>query len=73
MEKTQKHIIVTQINSGEIDKEDGEMALIFTASNAPDEDNGMYVRIISWDENKKHTEFNSFVGRKIKITIETID
>jgi len=46
--------------------------LIFTASK-DDLDNGMFVRVCSWDENKNHEDFKKFVGRRIKITIETID
>ena len=66
------HIIDCHFNSDEIDTEDGGQAKIFTISE-DDLDNGMFVRICSWDKNGKHDEFNKFVGRKIKITIETIE
>lgn len=67
----EKHIIDCYFNSDDIDVEDSGCAKIFTV--ADDLDTGMFVRICSWDENKRHEEFNRFVGRKIKITIETID
>jgi hypothetical protein len=35
--------------------------------------NGMYARIISWDTTKKHPDMKQFMGRKIRVTIETID
>jgi hypothetical protein len=66
------HIIDCYFNSDEIDIEDGGQAKIFTASK-DDLDNGMFVRVCSWDENKNHEDFKKFVGRRIKITIETID
>jgi len=66
------HIIDCYFNSDEIDTEDGGQAKIFTASK-DDLDNGVFVRICSWDENKNHEDFKKFVGRRIKITIETID
>ena len=66
------HIIDCYFNSDEIDTEDGGQAKIFTASE-DDLDNGMFVRVCSWDEDVEHSEFNKFVGRRIKITIETID
>ena len=47
--------------------------LITYLTEQSDDDNGMFIRIQSWDENKKHKEFKTFMGRKVKITIETID
>jgi hypothetical protein len=72
---------VKKIIEGKIDKEntnteDGGQAVITTMEfrdTPEDEDNGMFVRIQSWDENCKHEEFKKFEGRKIRITIETID
>ncbi len=58
------------------DVEDNGQALITTIDfrdTSEDEDNGMFVRIQSWDEKCQHTEFKKFEGRKIRITIETID
>lgn len=65
----------TKINEKEVATEDGGMAKIFTAEdeNSKENDNGMFVAIKSWDDSKTHPEFNQFVGRKIRITIETID
>lgn len=41
--------------------------------NPEENENGMYVRVQSWCEDKKHEEFSMFEGRKVKITIETVD
>jgi len=74
MEEKAKHVIETTLNQSEIDSEDGGQALIFTTSREKDDDEmqGMFVRIQSWDEIRDHEEFNKFVGKKIRITIEEI-
>jgi hypothetical protein len=33
----------------------------------------MFVRLQSWDDDKKHVEIRKFIGRKVKITVETVD
>ena len=71
--KKEIHIIEETLHFGEMDKEDGGQFNGFTVNNAPAEDNGMFVKLCSWDDNMEHTELNKFVGRKVRITIETID
>jgi len=71
--KEEKHIIVCTLKERDVDTEDGGQAKIFSTSLNEDEDNGMFVKVCSWDENNNHDEFNKFIGRKIKITIETIE
>lgn len=59
-----------------VDKEDDGQALIATIDNTPEEESGeagLFVRLQSWDSKKEHTDFNKFFGRKIRVTIETID
>lgn len=82
-----KHKVIVQGNlaiTGNLDMnvevEDGGQAIIATASldkNGKEEDEfnnkGVYARIISWDNDKEHKEMAKFLGRKIKVTIETID
>lgn len=68
----EKYIIKCYFDPEEIEVEDGGQAKIFAADNPTMEDNGMYVRLISWDEHKLHTDFNKFVGKKIRITIEEL-
>ena len=38
-----------------------------------DDDNGMFFDFKSWNDNGEHLEFDKFIGRKVRITIETID
>lgn len=72
-EKPYEHkIFETILKPEEVLKEDGGQAMVFTVSDPFQEENGLFVRIQSWDENKEHTEFKKFEGRKIRITIETI-
>ena len=50
------------------------MVIIFKIYNLDDDPvNGMYVKICSYDETKKHGEFEKFINRKVRVTIETID
>lgn len=66
-------VIITEMKQEEIDIEDGGQALIFTATQDDEEDiDGMFVRVQSWDETKKHKEMSQFIGKKIKITVEVI-
>jgi hypothetical protein len=53
--------------------EDGGQFTGCSINNSPDQDNGMYVTICSWDENKQHEEYKKFLNRKVRVTIETID
>jgi hypothetical protein len=32
-----------------------------------------FFRFQSWDTDCKHTEINQFIGRRVRITIETLD
>lgn len=64
--------LITEMSKDLIDSEDGGEALIFHAS-PDDEDTGMFVKIQSWDESTAHVDFNKFVDKKVRITIETID
>lgn len=61
----------------ETSTEDGGAALIaepipFDTLNS-DEDNGMFVKIQSWDEDTEHTDMQKLIGKKVRITIEIID
>lgn len=38
----------------------------------PDDENGLFLCICSWCENKKHIEFNKLIGKKIRLTIKEI-
>lgn len=56
------------------DKEDGGMGWIAEIlTEEPPCDHSMYVRIHSYDEGKNHLEAQKFQGRRVRVTIETID
>ena len=69
------HIIESTINPGDVRGEDGRQAAMVTLvkEEEKEQDNGMFVVLQSWDDKRLHSEFFSFVGRKVRITIETID
>lgn len=55
------------------DVEDGGQYIACAMSNSEDKENGIYIKICSWDEKRNHEEFNQFLNRKVRVTIETID
>lgn len=60
-----------KVEHSDIETEDSGCAKILTVVfNEDDEENGMFVRIQSWDDDKKHIDFNKMIGKKIKVTIE---
>ena len=66
-----KITIETTLRGDEIENEDGGQSKMFNAS--PDDgDNGFFVQLRSWDDKKEHIDFNKFINKKIRITIETI-
>tara|TARA_R110000772_G_scaffold20466_2_gene56717 strand:- start:35820 stop:36041 length:222 start_codon:yes stop_codon:yes gene_type:complete len=73
MTKPKTYTIISKMSSDEIDSEDGGMAKIFHAGHEDTQsDNGMFVKLQSWDEDLDHEVFNRFVGKTIKITVEII-
>lgn len=66
-----KKILEAFLGESDVDTEDGGMAKIATISDAAEE--GMFIKLQSWDEDAKHTELNQFVGKKVKVTVETIE
>lgn len=34
---------------------------------------GMFIKVQSWDETKKHAEFANVDGKKVRITIEVLE
>ena len=67
-----KITVETILDEKIIGTEDGGRAKLFAA--APDDnENGVIFHFNSWDEDKKHEQFNEFVGKKVSIKIETID
>ncbi len=55
----------------EFDYEDGRMAMIGEISEITP--GNEFFRVQSWDETKRHSGLIPFIGRKIRITLETID
>lgn len=60
-----------------VETEDGGCAKIATFGWSIDEpedsETGILVRLQSWDKSKEHKDFKKFEGKRVKITIETIE
>ena len=61
------------LNIKDLEIEDGNQFKCFHIDLTEGEDNGMYIKLCSWDENLEHKNFDQFIGKKVKITIEEID
>lgn len=61
----------------ECDKEDAGRVLVaqidHVVGESEDSDEGLYVRIQSWSENKNHETMNTLIGKKVRVTIEIIE
>ena len=57
-----------------LDEQDSGLAMIADVRSDGDEENGIWVKIVSWDTEKKHEEFNKMcpINARLRITIETI-
>ncbi len=81
-----KIVIEDEFRPEEVSREDGGSALIWTTKAFPDDPNdddpnvshdegvGVFFRFQSWDwPDQKHELFKQFVGKKVRITIESLD
>jgi hypothetical protein len=68
-----KVILESVVNLTDVSVEDGGRAKIANVSGNPEEDEGLYVRLISWSENRSHPDFDKLVGHRVRVTIETLD
>ena len=53
--------------------EDGGMAKMYQFVPNDDKDEGMFVRLQSWDEYKDHVDFDKLIGKKVTVTVEVED
>lgn len=75
MKTPAKHVIEGFIDpKQDVSVEDNGCAVICDITEEPvDPKDGMFVKLQSWSDMKIHQEIGKFVGRKIRVTIETID
>jgi len=62
-----------KLNEKDMDTEDGKQYKCFHIDLDEDSDNGMFIKLCSWDDTLEHKDFDKFIGKKVKITIEEID
>lgn len=60
-----------QLTAGILDVEDGGAARILTVDHPDDE--CFFVRLQSWDETGQHDLLKKLEGKRIRITIETLE
>lgn len=53
--------------------EDGRQALYGDVVTDDVSDEGMFVRLQSWDEEKEHEALKLFAGKRVRVTVETLD
>lgn len=68
-----KYIAIGKVKQSELEFEDGNNFVAYRISDNTEKDDGIYVKMCSWDETKNHLDFKKFVNKKIKVTIETLD
>jgi hypothetical protein len=71
-----KKVIEVKITKSHVDLEDSGCAKIVHCNDIFEEnqDEGMFVRLHSWSNTPRvHPELDQFIGRKVRITVETID
>lgn len=76
-----KIVIEDEMRPDDVSKEDGGCALIWNSDSCPpevDDDSdttpGVFFRFQSWDEeDKTHDIFRQFIGKKVRITLESLD
>ena len=57
----------------DITTDDGGVYKEFVLEEQEDLDNGLFFRICSWCEKKKHIDFKKFVGKKVRLTLEVVE
>ena len=65
--------VIEYVDPKFVESEDGGAARIYTISDDPEAESGMFLRIQSWDENKEHTDINNLIGKRIRVTVEVLD
>lgn len=61
------------ISPDKVERDDGGMALIIQLNTDEDQESGMFVRIQSWDPEKKHEDIQRLFGRRIEVIVRIID
>lgn len=60
------------LDPSNVEVEDSGMAKITDFTSDDGQEDGVFVRLHSWSEEAIHTEFDALVGKKVRITIETV-
>jgi len=58
---------IAEIDASNIQLEDGGQSATIEFSS---DDSDLFIRLMSWNEGKKHDDLRRLIGRRIRITIE---
>ena len=67
-----KVVFEQDINRRDVDVENAGCARIVEISNG-DPESPLFFRMHSWDNNGEHTQFNSWIGKRVRLTLEVIE
>lgn len=56
-----------------ISTQDGGQAMIIEFSGGGAGDDGVFVRVHSWDSTRQHDLLDSLRGRRVRVTVEIVD
>lgn len=65
--------IETSSKTEDIEYGDDRQYKCIQISDDIDADNGIYIKICSWDETRNHIDFNNIIDKKIKLIIKELD
>ncbi len=65
-------VIEAEITDEDRTVEEGGRALILEVNEGDGEDDGVFVRLQSWNTFKAHSELVPFVGRRVRVTVEAL-
>ncbi len=54
-------------------EDSGQAMIMYSPVELSEVESDFFIRFHSWDEKRKHEFFRSLMGRKVKVTIETVD
>ena len=68
-----KKTFTQNLRYSEMDIEDGGQYKGFHIEDDEENDNGLYIKLGSWDENLAHEDLTKLIGKTVRITLEIIN
>jgi hypothetical protein len=71
--ETKPLVVETTLVPEDMVSEDGGSHKSFRVMTDPDGESGVVVELSSWDDDANHPQFDMYVGKKVRITVEIIN